>query len=29
VLVNEPTKRSVQFHCLEDEPTTDRFNLMA
>jgi hypothetical protein len=29
VLVNEPTNRSVQFHCLEDEPTTDRFNLMA
>jgi hypothetical protein len=29
VLVNEPTNRSVQFHCLEDEPTTDRFNLVA
>jgi hypothetical protein len=29
VLVNEPTNRSVQFHCLEDEPTTDQFNLMA
>jgi hypothetical protein len=29
VLVNEPTNRSVQFHCFEDEPTTDRFNLMA
>jgi hypothetical protein len=29
VLVNEPTNRSVQFHYLEDEPTTDRFNLMA
>jgi hypothetical protein len=28
VLVNEPTNRSVQFHCLENEPTTDRFNLM-
>jgi hypothetical protein len=21
VLVNEPTNRSAQFHCLEDEPT--------
>jgi hypothetical protein len=29
VLVNEPTNRSVQFHCLEDEPTTDWFNLVA
>jgi hypothetical protein len=29
VLVNEPTNRSVRFHCLEDEPTTYRFNLMA
>jgi hypothetical protein len=29
VLVNEPTNRSVWFHCLEDEPTTDRFNLVA
>jgi hypothetical protein len=29
VLVNEPTNRSVQFHCLEDEPTTNRFNLVA
>jgi hypothetical protein len=29
VLVNKPTNRSVHFHCLEDEPTTDRFNLMA
>jgi hypothetical protein len=28
VLVNEPTNRSVQFHCLEDESTTDRFNLV-
>jgi hypothetical protein len=28
VLVNEPTDRLVRFHCLEDEPTTDRFNLM-
>jgi hypothetical protein len=23
VLVNEPTNRSVRFHYLEDEPTTD------
>jgi hypothetical protein len=29
VLVNESTNRSVQFYCLEDEPTIDRFNLMA
>jgi hypothetical protein len=29
MLVNEPTNRSVQFHCLEDKPTTDRFNLVA
>jgi hypothetical protein len=29
VLVNEPTNISVQFHCLESEPTIDRFNLMA
>jgi hypothetical protein len=29
VLVNKPTNRSVRFHCLEDEPTTDRFNLVA
>jgi hypothetical protein len=29
VLVSEPTNRSVQFHYLEDEPTTDRFNLVA
>jgi hypothetical protein len=29
VLVNGPTNKSVQFHCLEDEPTTDRFNLVA
>jgi hypothetical protein len=29
VLVNEPTNRLVQFHCLEDEPTTNRFNLVA
>jgi hypothetical protein len=29
VLVNEPTNRSIQFHYLEDEPTTDRFNLVA
>jgi hypothetical protein len=28
VLVNEPTNKSVQFHCLKDEPTTDKFNLM-
>jgi hypothetical protein len=28
VLVNEPTNISVQFHCLEDEPTTYRFYLM-
>jgi hypothetical protein len=28
VLVNEHTNRSVRFHYLEDEPTTDRFNLM-
>jgi hypothetical protein len=28
VLVNEPTNRSVRFHYLEDEPTTDRFNFM-
>jgi hypothetical protein len=28
VLVNEPTNRSVRFHYLEDEPTTDRFNLI-
>jgi hypothetical protein len=28
VLVNEPTNRSVRFHCLEDEHTTDRFYLM-
>jgi hypothetical protein len=27
-LVNEPTDRLVRFHCLEDESTTDRFNLM-
>jgi hypothetical protein len=26
VLVNEPTNRLVQFHHLEDEHTTDRFN---
>jgi hypothetical protein len=29
VLVNEPTNRSIQFYCLEDESTTDQFNLMA
>jgi hypothetical protein len=29
VLVNEPTNRSVRFHCLEDEPTTYRFNLVS
>jgi hypothetical protein len=29
ILVNEPTNRLVQFHCLEYEPTTNRFNLMA
>jgi hypothetical protein len=29
VLVNEHTNRLVQFHCLEDEPTIDRFNLVA
>jgi hypothetical protein len=29
VLVNEPTNRSVRFHCLEDKLTTNRFNLMA
>jgi hypothetical protein len=29
VLVNEPTNRSVRFHCFEDEPTTDRFDLVA
>jgi hypothetical protein len=28
VLVNEPKNRSVRFHCLEDEPTIERFNLM-
>jgi hypothetical protein len=28
VLVSEPTNILVQFHCLEDEPTTDRFNLV-
>jgi hypothetical protein len=28
VLVNKPTNRSVQFQYLQDEPTTDRFNLV-
>jgi hypothetical protein len=28
VLVNEPTNRSVQFQCLDDEPTTDRLDLL-
>jgi hypothetical protein len=29
VLVNEPTNRSVRFHCLENEPTIDWFDLVA
>jgi hypothetical protein len=29
VLVNEPTNISIRFHYLEDEPTTDRFNLVS
>jgi hypothetical protein len=29
VLVNEPTNISIRFHYLEDESTTDRFNLVA
>jgi hypothetical protein len=29
MLLNEPTNRSVRFHSLEDELTTDRLNLMA
>jgi hypothetical protein len=29
VLVNEPTNRSVRFHCLEDGPTIDWFDLVA